>query len=175
MQKRTASVDSLSQYGCLYTALWLISYLSGALCGLLCARASVSAMGEKLSVFCAAAGESFSTLSLFGSAAVYFMLTVLLAQLPCGCALVAALTACKGFCSAYALGLFYQFRLTADLDAELTRFVLHSLLLLPACCALTCACCACAGIERNRVDRFSILFPFLYLAALAALEWMIWG
>lgn len=172
MQKRTG-FDSSSRYGHLYIVLWLISYLSGALCGLLCARASVCAMGEKLSGFCAAAGESLSTFSLFGSAAVYFMLTVLLAQLPCGRALVAALTACKGFCSAYALGLFYQFRLTADLDAELARFVLHSLLLLPACCALTCGCCA--GIERNRADRFSLLAPFLYLAALAALEWMIWG
>ncbi len=169
MQKRTASFGSPPQGEYLYMALWLGPYLSGALGGLLCARAAAAVTGDLLYGFCIEAGDSLSALSLFASAAVYFTLTVLLAQFPCGRALVAVLTASKGFCSAYVLGILYQFRMAAGLDTVLVRFVLHSALLLPACCALTCLCCA--DSERNR----GLSLPFLYLAALAAIEWMIWG
>lgn len=143
----------------------------GASAGLLAARASLTRMGEPLLSLYARAGSLLSPLPLFCSAALFFLVTILLSQLPYGGGLLALLTALKAFSTAYVLGMFYLFHLAAELDSALLRYALHTAALLPACCALACACYA--GRPGGRRARVPV-FAFAYLAAVAALEWIFW-
>jgi len=156
-----------------FPAVWFTAYLAGASAGLLAARASAARMGGSLISLCARAGDLLSPLPLFCSASLFFLVTILLSQLPCGGGLLALLTALKAFSTAYVLGAFYLFRLTEALDAALLRYALHTAALLPVFCALACACYT--GRSGGRGAQIPPpVFAFAYLAALAALEWIFW-
>ncbi len=154
-------------------AVWFSVFLMGASAGLLAARASTARMGDALLLLCARAGGRLSVPPLFCSAALFFLLTILLSQFPGGGGFLALLTALKAFSTAYVLGAFYFYRLPAALDPALLRYTLHTAALLPAWCALACACYA------GRFSGHGARIPppvlvFAYLAAIAALEWIFW-
>lgn len=155
-----------------YQGFWLLSFLAGASVGTLSARYSVSVMPDAAAELCALAGDRLSAPALLCSAAVFLVMLILLSQLPGGSVLVSLLTALKAMCMAYALGLFYQFRLTMELNTALFRISIHTALLLPACCSLACHCCA-ARTEEGRV--LSLVLPFLYILMIALLEFLFWG
>lgn len=156
----------------IFQGIWLLSFLAGAAVGTLAARYSVSVIPDAAAELCALAGDRLSVPSLLCSAAVFLVMLILLSQLPGGSVLVSLLTALKAMCMAYVFGLFYQFRLTMELDTALFRISIHTALLLPVCCSLACHCCT-ARTGEGKV--LSLILPFLYILMIALLEFLFWG
>ena len=156
----------------LFPGIWLLSFWAGAAAGTLAARYSASVIPGEAAEPCALAGERLSALSLLCSAAVFLTILILLSQLPGGSVLVSLLTGLKAACMAYVLGLFYQFRFQMGLDFALLRFSIHTVLLLPACCAMASRCCT---VRAGEGKALPLLLPFLYLLMIALLEFLFWG
>jgi len=173
MGMQTFTVRACQRPSGVFPAVWLSAYVMGALLGLLAARVSIARMGDALVTLCARAGSCLSAPPLFCGASLFFLFTILLSKLPGSGGSLTLLTALKAFSTAYVLGVFYRFRLTAGLDTVLLRYTVHTAALLPACCTLACVCYA--GRTGGRGARIPPPVPaFAYLAAVAVLEWIFW-
>lgn len=171
MQGTIARNGSFYPRGYRFAVLWLLSYLTGAALGVALAGRSAADLPDVSVSLCEMAGCRLTALGLFCSAAGFMVLTMLLSLLPCGSALVFMLTAGKAMCSAYVLGLFYQFRQTLSLDAAMLHLLLHTVLFTPVFYTLASRCCQ--GKCGKVGDGIPLALPFLGLLILTLLEQLV--
>lgn len=161
-----ADADALRSDSFFYS--WLALFAAGTLGGILAARFSCAAMEGPLLALCGSICPEgrMAAWPLFFSTASFFLVTVLLSQLPGSRFFIAALTLVKAFGTAYVFGVFYVLHQQAGLHAAVLSLAIHAMLLLPAFYVFSCQCAAAKG----RVPGRPMAAALGYLLVIAWLE-----
>ncbi len=161
-----ADADALRSDSFFYS--WLAVFGAGTLCGVLAARFSCAVMDEPLLALCGSVCPDgrLAAWPLFFSTASFFLVTVLLSQLPGSRFFIAVLTWVKAFSTAYVFGVLYVLHQQAGLHAAVLSVALHAMLLLPAFYMFSCQCTAAKG----RVLSWPAVLALVYLLLAVWLE-----